>query len=106
MASGPRPHGSDRFLIAVWCLVVFVAFVGTLARASAVVGAAGLLVVGFGLLLVLNVGGFATREIARRVGHRYMGIGPLRPESTRLLIRLTGAGAVVVGAIWAILGFS
>jgi hypothetical protein len=78
-----------------WAAVALLAFVGISTRQHAVIGLAGVLMLGLGLFLALDMGG-----IADRLGRRRIGFGPVWTQYSPAYWRLSGLFLAVIGAFW------
>lgn len=78
-----------------WAAIAVVAFAGVAGSTYLLIGFAGLLMVGLGLFVGLNV-----REIADRLGSRRMGIGPIWTQQSPAYWRFSGFFLAFIGAVW------
>jgi hypothetical protein len=78
-----------------WAAIAVLAFAGIAGQVPFVSGLAGVLMIGLGLFLALNM-----RGIADRLGRRRMGVGAFWTQYSPSYWRLSGFFLAVVGAFW------
>jgi hypothetical protein len=87
----------ERIALWWWVLIGVLAFAGVLGGTDPLIGIAGLLMVGLGLVIALNVQGVADRLGARRVG-----VAMFWTQQSPAYWRFSGVFLAVVGAFWSI----
>jgi len=78
-----------------WAAIAVLAFGGMAGPTYLLLGFAGVMMIGLGAFVALNVLG-----IAERLGSRRMGIGPLWTQQSAASWRFSGSFLVVIGAVW------
>jgi hypothetical protein len=90
-----RLRGVEFLAMWWWAAIVVLGFVGIATHVHFVSGLAGVLMLGLGLFLALNM-----RGIADRLGSRRMGLGSLWTQYSPAYWRLSGFFLAGVGGFW------
>jgi hypothetical protein len=80
-----------------WAAIAVVALGGIAGPTYLLLGLAGLLMVGLGIFVALDV-----RGVAERLAGRRMGIGPIWTQQSAAYWRCSGVFLAVIGAFWTV----
>ncbi len=85
----------ERVTLWWWVAIAMLALASMVTQTYLLIGCAGVLMIGLGFLIGLDVGG-----IAERLGSRRMGFGPFWTQQSPAWWRFSGLFLVVIGAGW------